>query len=185
MRARNFMNWSVKRFIDENSRFVSPDDDLLKHVEWMAEKGFVLIGAPSSLEAIVTNYDLVRFFKCTTEPFLLLREIETALRYVVRRKLQDQELKEALASIKTEDGSRPSDLDELTFNNLRQLVLANWTKLQDLFLDRDKTDKQLQTIGKLRNQIFHFRARLFVSQLAQLKALRDNSAKLAKSLTQK
>lgn len=179
----NFMNWPVKRFIAKNPRFVSPDDDLLKYVEWMADKGFVLIGDPSRLEAIVTNYDLVLFFKCTTEPFLLLREIETALRYVIRRKLQHQELKEALASVKTEDGSRPSNLDELTLNNLRQLILVNWTKLQDLLLDRKKTDKQLQAIRKLRNEIFHFRARLSASQLAQLKALRNNCVKLAKSLT--
>ena len=33
----NFMNWPVKRFVEKNTRFVNPDDDILKHIEWMAE----------------------------------------------------------------------------------------------------------------------------------------------------
>jgi predicted transcriptional regulator len=180
-----FMKWPVKRFVDKNPRFVSPDDGLLKHIEWMADKGFILVGSPSKLEAIITNYDMVCFFKHTTEPFLLLREIETALRYIVRQKLQSQELKKALASVKNEKGLTPSSLDELAFNDLRQLILANWTKLQDIFLDHNKTDKQLQEIRNLRNEIFHFRARLSASKLDQLKALRDNYVKLARSLAEK
>jgi len=181
----NFMGWPVKRFIDENVRYASAHDDLIKHFEWMAEKGFVLVGVPSNPEAIITNYDLVYFLKRKTEPFLLLREIETCLRYIVRWKLQDEGLKEALASVRIIDGSQPSGLEELTLDNLRQLICtrANWEKLKDPFVDRNITNKRLETICKLRNQILHFRGRLLASHLAQLKMLRDHYVKLATNLT--
>jgi len=174
-----FMDWHVERFVDKNPRFVSPDDDILKHTKWMADRGFVLIGTPSKLEGIITNYDLVLLFKSETEAFLLLREIETALRHVVSRKLKGVELKEALASVSKKDDLRPSDLNELTFNDLRQLIMTNWTRLQDLFPDRGKTDKQLEAIRNLRNQVFHFRTQLLTSHLARLEKMRDYCVKLA------
>jgi len=180
-----FMDWPVKAFVDKNVRYVSVDDDLVKHVEWMAENGFVLIGGPSKPEGIITNYDLVLFLKRKTEPFLLLREIETCLRYIVSRKLPEDKLKEALALIKTPYGSQPATLEELTLDNLRQLICtgANWEKLKEPFVDRNKTNKRLETICKLRNQILHFRGRLLASHLVQLKMLRDHYVKLATILS--
>lgn len=177
------MDWPVERFLDENPpRFVRSDDDLIRHVDWMASKGFVLIGSPQKLEAIVTNYDLVLFFKWKTEAFLLLREIETTIRYLIGQTLSDQELKEALASVKKEDGSTAASLTDLTFDNLRQLILANWTKFENLFKDRKQMDKQLQIVRNMRNEVFHFRKPIEPSRLHQLRRLRDNYIKLATGL---
>jgi predicted transcriptional regulator len=177
------MDWPVERFLDQNPpRFVRSDNDLMGHVNWMASNGFVLIGSPQKVEAIVTNYDLVLFFKEKTEAFLLLREIETTIRYLIRQTLSDQELKEALASIKKDDGSTTGNLTDLTFDNLRQLILANWTKFENLFKDKEKTNKQLQIVRNMRNEIFHFRRPIEESRLQQLRRLRDNYAKMAKNL---
>lgn len=181
--GQNFMEWPTERFVDRKIKYVSPDDDLVDHVEWMAKEGFVLVSSPQRIDSILTNYDLVLFFKRKTEAFLLLREIETSLRYVVSHNLNARELKEAIASIATENGFQVSGIYELTFNDLRQVILSAWGILEKVFVDREKTSKQLESIRILRNQILHFRGRLLASHLAQLRRLRDYYVSLAVSLT--
>ena len=178
-----FMDFPAKAFIDENfPKFVSPDEDILGSVDWMARSDFVIVGSPSELLAIFTNYDMVHFFKRKTEAFLLLREIETILRYLVSQKFQDKELKKALEFVKTEDNSKIGRIDELTLNALKQFILSNWGKLEDLFLDRERTSKQLEKICRLRNQILHFRSHVMASNLCELQMFRDSYLKLTKSV---
>jgi CBS domain-containing protein len=178
-----FMNFPAKAFIDENfPKFVNPDEDILTSVDWMAQNDFVIVGSPSKLLAMFTNYDLVHFFKRKTEAFLLLREIETILRHLVSQKFQDKELKEALGLVKTEDDSKIGSIDELTLNDLRQFILSNWGELKDLFLDRERTNEQLEKICRLRNQILHFRSRVIASSLYELRMLRNLYLKLTRGV---
>jgi len=182
--AQNFMDRPVRRFIDRNSRWAQPEDDLLKHVEWMAEKGFVIIGSRSNWKSLITNYDLVHFFKKRTEVFLLLREIETSLRYVVANILGKTRLKKALRILKKEGGSSPSCIEDLTFDELRQLIVGNWQRLECIFLDKQKVDSQLTKLRGLRNRIFHFRAEITAAELTSIWRLRDNYLGLAYRLAE-
>jgi CBS domain-containing protein len=178
-----FMDYPAKAFIDENfPKFVSPDEDILGSVDWMARSDFVIVGSPSKLLAMFTNYDMVHFFNRKTEAFLLLREIETILRYLVSRKFQDKELKKALELVKAEDNSKIESIDELTLNALRQFILSNWGELEELFLDRERANTQLEKICRLRNQVLHFRSHVMASNLCQLKMFRDSYLKLTKSV---
>lgn len=178
----NFMDWPVKKFVEKSARFVQPDDDLLKHIEWMAEKSFVIVGSAHEWESIVTNYDLVHFFKNKTEVFLLLREIETSLRFIVSKSLSEKGLKKALLSVKRKNAPSPSCIDNLTFDELRQLICKNWKQLKNSFLDQQKIDSQLQKIRELRNRTFHFRARITERELTSTRKLRDNYLNLAYSV---
>jgi CBS domain-containing protein len=180
-----FMDFPAKAFIDENSKFVNPNEDILGYVDWMAQNDFVIVGSHSKLLAIFTNYNMVHFFKRKTEAFLLLREIETILRYLVSQKFQDKELKQALELVKTEDNSKIGSIDELTLNDLRQFILTHWGELEDLFLDRERINEQLKKICRLRNQILHFRGQVMVSNLCQLQMFRDSYLKLATSVARK
>jgi len=181
-----FLSWPVKAVIDDDVREAKVDDHPLDHIKWMANKNFVLVVDPAQeLKAIVTNYDFVLFLKKETEAFLLLREIETALRFIVRQKLQDQELKEALCSFETEGGSRPSRVDELTLYQLRQLILKDtiWIRLSGVFVDKKSTNERLEKVCNLRNQILHFKDSLTASDLAFLKRARDIILSLAKTVS--
>jgi hypothetical protein len=108
-----------------------------------------------------------------------LREIETSIRYLIRQKLPNQALKDALGSIRPKDASQPMELEALSFDELRSLILARWDYLQNVFVDRDKTDWQLLKIRDLRNAAFHFRTHLFASHLSQLRNFRDYYLTLA------
>jgi len=180
-RALEFMNWPVRRFVVRNPRFVDPDDNILKHVEWMAEKGFFIVGSSYECKAIVTNYDLVHFFENWTKVFLLLREIETNLRFVISQRLKGNRLRKALALLKREHSSPPSSINDLSLDELRQLIHINWKEFKGDFLDEQKIDSQLQKIRDLRNGIFHFRTQTTGRELASIERLRDNYLKLTDS----
>jgi hypothetical protein len=139
-----FMDWPVRRFVDDHAKLVQTEDDLLEHVEVMAKKGFVIIGSRSNVESLVTNYDLVHFFKEKTEVYLMLREIETCLRFIVCESLSTKKLMEALHSIERKDVPQPSSIDDLSFDELRQLICRNWRALKNCFLEKERIDKQLQ-----------------------------------------
>ena len=180
-----FMDWPVRRFVDDHAEPVQIEDDLLKHVEVMAEKGFVIVGSGSNLESLVTNYDLVHFFKEETEIFLMLREIETCLRFIVRKSLSKRKLMEALHSIKRKEGSSPSCTNDLSFDELRQLICGNWKPLKRTFSEKEKIDKQLIKIRDLRNRVFHFRDQVTKNEFDFIKKIRDNCIRLAYSKTRK
>jgi CBS domain-containing protein len=181
--SERFMGFPAKAFVDENSEFVNPNEDILEYVDWMAKNDFVIVGSHSKLLALFTNYDMVHFFKRKTEAFLLLREIETILRFLVVQKFEDNELKQALAEFKTQDNSKIRSIDELALNDLRQFILMNWRVLECLFLDRERISEQLEKICRFRNQIFHFRGQVMASNLSQLQMFRDSYLKLTTSVT--
>ncbi len=173
-----FMNWPVRRFVDDHAEPVQNDDDLLKRVEVLAEKGYATVESGSHLQSLVTNYDLVHFFKEETEIFLMLREIETCLRFIVHKSLNKRKLKEELKSIKRKEGPPPSRINDLSFDELRQLMCRNWKLLRDSFSEKEIMDNQLIKIRNLRNRVFHFREQVTKNEFDFIKKTRDNCIKL-------
>ena len=181
----SFMDLPVQRFVDNRVEPAQIEDDLLKHVEVMAEQGYVIVKSGSRLKSLVTNYDLVHFFREETEIFLMLREVETCLRFIVHTSLSKRKLMRALHSIKRKDGPPPSRINDLSFDELRQLICRNWKPLKDNFSEKEKTDKLLAKVRDLRNRIFHFRDQITKGDFGFIKKVRDNCIKLAHSRTRK
>lgn len=180
--AKGLMKWPVTRFIDEHSPplYIDPDEELTDFAEKVEERGFALIGNPKKLESIVTSHHLVDFFMRKTEVFLVLREIETAIRYLIRQKIRDEALGDVLASIHSKDGrEQPTELEELSFDELRNLIIERWKDFKDIFADRERTDDDLTRIRDIRNAVFHFRIHLFPTQLTQLRNYRNYYLMLA------
>lgn len=180
----SFMNSPVKKFVDNNARLVRLGDDVLGHVEWMAGNGFVIVRSNRDFarpRSIVTNYDLVLFFKEKTEVFLLLREIETSLRYLVSRCLKGEKLKKLLAKFRRGSHSSPTNIEDLTLGQLGKLILDNWSQFENIFMDKQVVKSQLSRIRRFRNQVFHFKGRPKVADLDSIRKLRRNYLNLANS----
>jgi len=177
-----FMNWPVERFLEKNVRFVKTDDEILKHIPWMAQKGFVLVGSSQELVSIVTNYDIILFLKRKTQIFLLLREIETSLRFLISKCLGQKKLNKEFCVFPKKNSIMPSSINDLTLNQLRELITRNWSDLERILCDSVKVDYQIEKIRDLRNRVFHFRGHVTAEELDSIKRLRDNFINLAKSL---
>jgi len=92
---------------------------------------------------------------------------------------------EALHSIKRKDGPPPSCINDLSFDELRQLICGNWKPLKDNFWEKEKTNKQLIKIRDLRNRVFHYRDQVTKKEFDFIKKIRDNCIKLAYSKTRR
>ena len=107
------------------------------------------------ITGLVTNADISREFRNLTEPFLLLGEIENALRRLIDQRFPKDKLENA------RDPNLPprpiESASDLTFGEHLRLMenSDNWNQL-GLPLERSAVVKQLEEIRQIRNDVMHF-----------------------------
>jgi CBS domain-containing protein len=134
----------------------------------------ILIGDPNRLQAIVTPMDILRYLYAVASPFVLLGEVELALRLLIRMAVTDEKLAEcsqvALAS-KYEAEELPTRLDQMTFNDYAQLIGDGrcWGNFEPIFRGtRQVTRTKLEQLRDLRNVVFHFKRELTTTDFESL-----------------
>lgn len=120
-----------------------------------AHDAVVVRAANSMICGIVTNADISLQFGTLAEPFLLLGDIENALRCLIERSFKANELKAAVDP--TDENRRVESVNDLTFGEYLRLVEKpeNWDRL-GLALDRAEVVKNLERIREIRNDVMHF-----------------------------
>lgn len=170
----------VEEFMEKVGFARSADswESLLPHVD---REDAVLVGNADDLKGIVTPMDFVYFLKHAAEPFVVIAEIEQALRDGLRAVTTPEELHGAaviaLASIYGDNV--PTDLSEMTFSDYVQILnnKRNWPQFAPLFgqfgHSRNKTFRNLEAVRKLRNDVFHFKRKIEQDDLTMLQAQRN------------
>ena len=152
-------------------------------MEDVARDDAVLVGSENNLEGILTAMDFVSFLKRIAEPFVLIAEIEQALRDAMRAVATPDELKvmatRALNQIYSNPDKIPSDPDRMTFSEYVNIIgnRNNWPQFAPLFgsfgQHRYQTDEKLGEVDKLRNIVFHFRRPLEEEDIQTLQRHRN------------
>jgi CBS domain-containing protein len=139
----------------------------------------LLLGDPNRLQAIITPMDILRYLYAVASPFVLLGEIELALRRLIHVAVDDEKLAEcaqiSLAS-KYKPEELPTHLDEMTFNDYAQLIGDGrcWNHFQSVFRGtRQATRARLEQLRDLRNVVFHFKRDLTAEDYESLVAHRN------------
>lgn len=150
----------------------------------------ILIGSPESLQGILTPMDFLRYFYGVASPFVMLSEIELALRALIRVAVDDREIAElaerSLAKMYEPDRI-PRTLGQMTFDNYRAIITHgdNWPKFEPVLgANRSRTGAKLKQIGEIRNDLFHFKRPMTADDHEVLNSYRDwllLKAKLANS----
>ncbi len=143
--------------------------DVVRHIERM---GAVLIGDEEHTLAIATASDLSAFLWEASRPFILLQDIELAVRHLMRRACTDpQELEQSIAAALPNDGGKegPTRLEELTFGELLS-VLTQGEQFGRVFRrtfggQRPLILSLLEPVREVRNKVFHFRDEVTVEEL--------------------
>jgi predicted transcriptional regulator len=140
----------------------------------------ILIGTPERLVGILTPMDLLRYLYKVASPFVMVSEIELALRALIRRALTEEQIVEAakrcLSSAKRGEDKVPSSLEEMTFDDYHSLISfgENWPSFEPLFGGtRTRTSGKLKEIGALRNVVFHFKREITLQDHEALVAHRN------------
>lgn len=124
----------------------------------------VLIGTPENLVGILTPIDVIQYLDKVASPFVLVSEIELALRALIRIALGPEQIsaaaKRCLSSAHVDPTKVPTTLEEMTFDNYQLLVAftENWPSFEPVFGGtRTRVTGRLKEVGGIRNDLFHFK----------------------------
>lgn len=169
--------------IAERIPTVTVEDDLHEVIEKLAQHEALLVGSPKGLQAIATPWDFLVYFYRVSQPYLMLREIELALRSVIAASLPGDELRaccERALNDKYERQGRaafPTAVDDMEFDDYRALIThpENWSEhfVGVLGADRHLVNARLAHLSRIRNDVFHFRDSVSVSEYETLASERE------------
>jgi CBS domain-containing protein len=165
----------------ESVPFVSVRDSLHSVLPMLEERETLLVGSPSSLQAVATPSDALRYLYRLSKPFVLIGEIENALRSLIEMRTPGDVLNSCIDNsirkmYEAQDRSVPERLDEMSFEDLRSIVTSgkNWEFFQGtLGNNRALISSKLERIRVLRNKVLHFRGELETLDHHDLLAMRD------------
>ncbi|MGE3834542.1 MAG: CBS domain-containing protein [Acidimicrobiia bacterium] len=143
---------------------VTVEDPLDLVLEHLNRHDAVLVESPHGIQAIATGTDVLNYFYRIARPFVLLQEIELALRGLIEACVSEAELAQcidrALRKKYEGRGDPPERLREMTFEDYRSIVSAkdNWHFFDGVLgRNRELVASKLEQIRRIRNDVFHFR----------------------------
>lgn len=153
----------------EQFEFARVTEEMSRVFDAVGRDNGVLIGTPERLVGILTPMDFLRYLYQVASPFVMVSEIELALRALIRIALSEEEIgaaaKRSLIAVYGTEDKVPKVLEDMTFDNYQSLVShgESWTQCEPVFGGtRTRTSAKLREIGTIRNDLFHFRREIIL-----------------------
>jgi hypothetical protein len=146
----------------EDLVFARPAAPLSEILDWVERDGAILLGDDDNLIAIATASDAARFLWETTYPFILIRDIELAIRNLMRYACaSDSEIQHRIEVVLPSSGnSDGKTLEHLTLGQLIRVLLdsANFDQYFHRTFGRNSyiVESKLDRARIIRNKVFHF-----------------------------
>ncbi len=145
----------------EYARYIPAEAHIDVRVDWH-DVQHVIIGTPGNPIGILTVADVWKRLHDFCTPFVLIHEIETGLRQLIRRVgLSDQTtIDRLITSMHVPPGQvRPNSLEEFKFSQYSILMSSTHATplFSDVLGDLGMFRNRLNVIRKLRNDVMHFR----------------------------
>lgn len=165
----------------EKLDFVGLSNELTAVIDEFDFRDAVLVGSPDKLIGILTTIDALRYFYYVASPYVLLREIELAIRELINASVTpdqliaciERSLKKHYESLHQE---LPTQLAQMSLSDYVTLLRfqANWQHFRGAWGGTNLTvASKLQPLPELRNAVFHFRRELSVEEYDLLRDRRD------------
>jgi CBS domain-containing protein len=170
---------TVDECMEPKPHFARVTDEFVEWFDVIDRSDSVLIGSPNRLQGIVTAMDILRYLYRVASPFVLIGEVELAIRALMQMAVDPVTLAacahECLKD-KYEAETMPTELQAMTFNDYIQIVGdgRRWGHFEPFFGgNRVRTRAKLEQLRDIRNVIFHFRREITVEEHQTLAANRD------------
>lgn len=147
----------------EKAEFARVTDEFTSWFDTLDKQNAFLLGEPSRPQGIITPMDLLRYLYHVASPFVLITEIELAIRALIRLAITDEKLSEcAETSLATcyAPERLPRNVEEMTFHDYVQIIGdgRHWPFFAMIFGGtRERARPKLERMNDLRNKIFHLR----------------------------
>lgn len=164
---------TVKDYINEDVRTLSPETPILSAIKEIYEHDFVIVVDKSKeLLGIITTTDISSQFLKMEEPFLLLEQIENQIRQLIDGKFLLEKIREACKK----PSQNIESIEDLAFGDYIRLIEIpkNWAALNLKYVDKTIFINKIDDIRKIRNDIMHFEpAGITTTQHEKLKEMSD------------
>jgi len=177
---RNLLSLPVEEFL-EDLKFAKITDELRAWLDEFDMKDAVLVGSEKRLQGIITAVDALRYFYQVASAYVMLQEIELAVRELIRSSVDKDELQECInRSLKEHyeksGRSAPTCLEEMTLEDYLNLLRfkGTWEKFATAFGESSNiVCTKLKLLPELRNIVFHFRREIKIEEYESLRIVRD------------
>ena len=171
----------VEEFLShEEPTYARLTDEFRGLIDELDRRDSVIVSGPDNLVAIVTPMDVLRYLYSVANAFVLLEEIELALRaLIIAATGEGARLQTCIAnalSSKYQENGLPETVEEMTFDDYIGLLRdgRNWEQFRPVFGGtRERLRGRLEPVRDLRNEIFHFRRELSTEDHERLTTCRD------------
>lgn len=172
---------TVEEFLEhDHPSYARLTDEFRGLIDSLDANDSIVVSGPDHLVAILTPMDVLRYLYSVANVFVLIEEIELALRSLIRsaapeRAIFDECVKSALSS-KYKEQELPKRLEDMTFDDYIALIRdgRNWRYFESVFGGtRERAKGKLEPIRDLRNRVFHFRGDLSVEDHQELTTCRN------------
>jgi CBS domain-containing protein len=170
---------TVDEFL-EQFEFARVTDEMSHVFDAMDRDNGILIGTPERLIAVLTPMDFLRYLYQVASPFVMVSEIELALRALIRIALSNQQIvtaaKRCLSGAYRNEDQIPTTLEEMTFDNYQSLISFgdNWKQFERVLGGtRTRASGKLKEIGAIRNDLFHFKREITMQEHQMLAGHRN------------
>lgn len=165
----------------EKLAFAQMGDELTLLMDEFEVTDAVLVGSRERLLGVVTSIDVLRYFYRVASPYILLREIELAVRELIRASVDADALRHCVdASLRRyyEESGReaPVTIEAMSSEDYVTLLRfrGTWDRFAGAFgRNQDVVVAKLSSIPGLRNDVFHFRKELTGEEYEILQECRE------------
>jgi predicted transcriptional regulator len=141
----------------------------------------VLVGEPTRLIAITSSIDALNYLYEIANGYVLMRQIELALRYIILFSTTAETLAECVSAAVTQKyvqqrRGAPERLEEMDFSDLYTIITSGrtWSHfISVLGRNRDLVKTRLAGLSSIRNDLFHFRRQISAEEYETLAMTRN------------
>jgi CBS domain-containing protein len=141
----------------------------------------LLVDSPHGLQAVVTPIDVLQYFYRIARPFILIQEIELALRNLLEMCAPGAKLQGCINHAMAKECEKrgkpvPTSLNDLTFVHYQKIITCsdNWPVFEGLLGNNSQlVFTKLDRLREIRNKVFHFQSTVSLLDHQHLATSRD------------
>jgi predicted transcriptional regulator len=165
----------------EQLPYVRPEDNIEDIFDKLNHYNAVLVGEPPRVHAITSSMDALYYLYELANGYVLMKQIELALRYIVRfsttAEIFTECVRVAVAQKYVQQRrDAPERIEDMEFSDLCTIITSGrtWSNFTSVLgRNRDLVQTRLSGLSSIRNDLFHFRRQISAEEYETLAMTRD------------